>query len=316
MVSRRALLAGAVICAAIALGATLWIARRPPAAPTQPTAQEVAVKKVPVVVAARDLLKGERVSAADVRVVSLPEEQVPKDAVTNLGVVENAILLQEVPKDTPLRVFQLQPSPEQLREFRVPIGMRGFALYQPFTEGAADLLMPGDLVDVIATRRHGETTVAEVIVQRAQVLVAENFVPGKSREETMRQRILAQASQRTPTPPEPQQAQSTNALPQGEGRSGQAMMRRIVLAVTPEESVRLARALEEGRALTVLRNERDYLPTPPLRSPQVVPKEREVKTSPPPPPAPPAVTPVRPAPPPHTVVVYRGSQREELVFER
>ena len=40
-------------------------------------------------------------------------------------------------------------------------------------------------------------------------------------------------------------------------------MRRLVLAVTPQEALRLARAIEEGRALTVMRDERDFSPLPP-----------------------------------------------------
>ncbi len=316
MLSRRALLVGAVLCAGIALIATLWVARRPAAPPAPTAGQEPVVKKVSVVVAARDLSKGQRLSVADVRLVALPEEQVPKDAVSQVEVVENALLLQDVPRETPLRLSQVLPSPEHFREFRVPIGMRGFVLYQPFTEGAADLLLPGDLVDVIATRRQGEVTVAEVIVRGAQVLVAENFVPGKRREEMVRQRILAAAEQKTPSPPQPEPTQPPSALPEGEGSAAQATMRRIVLAVTPAEAVRLARALEEGRALTVLRNEQDHFPLPPLRSPQVLPKEREAAAPLRPRPTAPIVTPPSPMPAPHTVVVYRGTQREEVVFPR
>ena len=37
-------------------------------------------------------------------------------------------------------------------------------------------------------------------------------------------------------------------------------MRRLVLAVTPQEALRLARAIEEGRAITVMRNARDFSP--------------------------------------------------------
>lgn len=310
MPQRRVLLLAAVVCAGIALIVTLWMTRggKPPSAPT--SGQEVAVKKVPVVVAARDLPKGAKISSGDVRVVEFPEDKVPKDAVTDVEAVANSILLQEVPKDSPLRVSQLMPSPEQLREFSVPIGMRGFVLYQPFTEGAADILLPGDLVDVIATNRHGDVTVAEVIVRRAQVLVAENYVPGMRREEMIRQRILSRAAQTTPSPSEPQ---ATESAPTGEGEKSAATMRRIVLAVTPEEAVRLARALEEGRTLTVLRNERDYFLTPPLRSPERIP------TPTPPQPTRPIVqkeVPARPVMPVRTIVVYRGTQREEVVVSR
>ncbi len=312
MPQRRVLLLAAVVCAGVALVATLWVTRRGQGPSAPPVSQEQVVKKVPVIVAVRDLPKGARISSADVRVVEFPEDKVPKDAATSLEAVTNSILLQEVPKDTPLRISQLMPPPEQLREFSVPMGMRGFVLYQPFTEGAADILLPGDLVDVIATHRHGDTTVAEIIVRRAQVLVAENYVPGMSREEMLRQRILSRAAQTTPAPPEPQAAQPKPA-PEGEGTKAAATMRRIVLAVTPAEAVRLARALEEGRTLTVLRNERDYFLTPPLRSPEKLPTAAQPK---PPRPVVQQVTPSRPVTPVRTVVVYRGTEREEVIVTR
>lgn len=315
MPQRRMLLLAAVVCAVVALIATLWVTRREQAPSAPPTGQEPTVKKVPVVVATRDLPKGARLSSADVRIAELPEDQVPKDAVTDIELVSNSILLQKVSKDSPLRLSQLMPPPEQLREFSVPLGMRGFVLYQPFTEGAADILLPGDLVDVIATRRHGETTIAEIIVRRAQVLVAENYVPGVSREEMVRQRILSRAAQATPTPPEPKetQPQPTQPTPESETKAA-ATMRRIVLAVTPAEAVRLARALEEGRTLTVLRNERDYFMTPTLRSPERIPS-----TAPQPAPARPVarqITSTRPVSPARVIVVYRGTEREEVLVSR
>lgn len=316
MPQRRMVLLAAVVCAVIALVVTLWVNRRAqvPSAPT--TGQTPEAEKVTIFVAARDLPKGARISSADVRLIELPENQVPKDAVTDIETAKNSILMQEVSKDEPLRHSLLMPPPEKLREFSVPIGLRGFVLYQNFTEGAADILLPGDLVDVIATRRLDETTVAEVIVRRAQVLVAENYVPGMSREEMVRQKILSRAEQRTPAPPEPQPVQQQQPPPSPEGETkALATMRRIVLAVTPAEAVRLARAIEEGRALTVLRNERDYFLTPPLRSPKRVIESalhrRELHK-----PVPQPVPAVQPLKPVRTVIVYRGTEREEVIVGR
>jgi Flp pilus assembly protein CpaB len=84
MPQRRVLLLAAVVCAGVALVATLWVTRRGQGPSAPPAGQEQVVKKVPVIVAVRDLPKGARVSSADVRVVDLPEDKVPKDAVTNL----------------------------------------------------------------------------------------------------------------------------------------------------------------------------------------------------------------------------------------
>ncbi|MFN4178959.1 MAG: hypothetical protein ACK4I8_01495, partial [Armatimonadota bacterium] len=94
-----------------------------------------------------------------------------------------------------------------------------------------------------------------------------------------------------------------------------ATMRRIVLAVTPEEAVRLARALEEGRTLTVLRNENDYFLTPPLRSPEKVPSAAAPRPA-PTRPVVQQIAPTRPVAPARVIVVYRGTEREEVIVSR
>jgi len=301
-------------CLAAAIVATLWVWQR--RQPT-PSVSEQAVPKVKVFVAARDLPKGAKVAVTDLMPQEIPAPEAPKDAVTDPSQVADAILLENVRQGQPLRLTLLLPSPERRREFRVPMGLRGFVLYQPFTEGAADLLLPGDLVDVIATKRVGETTVAEVIVQRAQVLVAENYTPGMSREERLRQAAfapveqspMAAAAEARPSggqsQPPPQQRQPS--------QPPAATMRRLVLAVTPQEALRLARAIEEGRALTVMRNERDFSPLPPLRSPKSL-AVTQPSSRPAPPllrPSPPALSAV-PSRPLRTVTIYRGTQREEV----
>ncbi len=316
MAQRRRFLIAALLLV-VAIIATLWVWQR--RQPT-PSVGEQTVPKMKVFVATRDLPKGTKVTSTDLAPQEIPVADAPKDAVTDPAQAANAILLQDVRQGQPLRLTMLLPSPEQRREFRIPMGLRGFVLYQPFTEGAADLLLPGDLVDVIATKRVGEVSVAEVIVQRAQVLVAENYTPGMSREERLRQAAftpveqspIAAAAEARPaegqSQPEPAARQ-----PQQTGQPPAATMRRIVLAVTPQEALRLARAIEEGRALTVMRNERDFSPLPPLRSPQT-PTVSQPLSRPAPSvlqPSSPTLSAVTPRPV-RTVTIYRGTQREEV----
>jgi Flp pilus assembly protein CpaB len=310
---RRFLIAALLVVAAIIATFWVWQRRQP-----TPSVSEQTVPKMKVFVATRDLPKGTKVTSTDLAPQEIPVTEAPKDAVTDPAQAANAILLQDVRQGQPLRLTMLLPSPEQRREFRIPMGLRGFVLYQPFTEGAVDLLLPGDLVDVIATKRVGEVSVAEVIVQRAQVLVAENYTPGMSREERLRQAAfapveqspMAAAAEARPAEGQPQPA---TRQPQQTGQPPAATMRRIVLAVTPQEALRLARAVEEGRALTVMRNERDFSPLPPLRSPQTL-----AVSQPPSRPASPALQPSSPTlsavtpRPVRTVTIYRGTQREEV----
>lgn len=309
MQQRRMLLVVTIVLVVVAIGMTLWwfLSRRIVTSETPPTVQE---PKMKVVVAAMDLPQGITLIHRDVQVAEVPVGKAPQDVVTDTSEAVGAILTRDVREGTPLQRRFLQPPPEKLRGFSVPMGLRGVVLYQPFTEGAADILLPGDWVDVIATKKEGEVTVAEVIVRRAQVLVAEDYAPGMTKEERLRQQALTEAEKATPPLPEAQPGQQ--GQPQEQARPTPTM-RRLVLAVTPKEAVRLVRAMDEGRALTVLRNRQDFLPIPILRSPAARPVRRPEER----PPTTRPVTTVAPmVRPMQTIVVYRGTQREEIFISR
>ncbi len=306
MQQRRTLLVVTFVLLAAAVGVTLWVLSRRAAPPERPKAQE---PKMKVVVAATDLPQGATIVSRDIQVAEVPVEKAPQDAVTDVSEAVGAILTQDVQEGTPFQRRFLQPPPEKLRGFSIPMGLRGVVLYQPFTEGAADILLAGDWVDVIATKKEEAFTVAEVIVRRAKVLAAEDYAPGMTREERLRQQALTKAEQATPSLPELQPGQQ--GQPQEQARPTPTM-RRLVLAVTPQEGVRLVRAMEEGRALTVLRNRQDFLPIPVLRSPEARPVRRPEERHPTFRP----VTTVSTVQPMQTIVVYRGTQREEIIVSR
>jgi Flp pilus assembly protein CpaB len=311
---RRFLIAALLVVAAIIATFWVWQRRQP-----TPSVSEQIVPKMKVFVATRDLPKGTKVTSTDLAPQEIPVTEAPKDAVTDPAQAANAILLQDVRQGQPLRLTMLLPSPEQRREFRIPMGLRGFVLYQPFTEGAADLLLPGDLVDVIATKRVGEVSVAEVIVQRAQVLVAENYTPGMSREERLRQAAFAPVEQSPmaaaaearpaegqpqPATRQPQQNWSTSCRHDASHRLGSDTSGSLALSTS-----RRGRACFDGDAqrtglfapasLAVAPNAcRVPAAIPPCLLPALQPSSPTL----------PSVTP-RPV---RTVTIYRGTQREEV----
>lgn len=306
-----------VIFLAIAIGVTavVWMRRKQPLETTQEPL------KVRVVVAARDLPPRKILTSGDVTTAEISADKMPQGALMRVEEAVGSILLRSTMKGEVISQGSLQQTPEKLRKFSVPMGLRGFVLYQHFMEGAADVVLPGDWVDVIATKQievergAGTATLAEVIVRRAQVLVAEDYSPELSREERLRQQVLTKAEKMTPPPPEPQGQPSGAAKPVVEPPRPQVNVIRLILAVTAEEAVRMARALEEGRVLTVLRNERDIYPIPPLRSPEFRPQPVSRSVAPSVEIARPSTisAPVHPA---QTVVIYRGSQREEMLVGR
>ncbi len=287
----------------------------------EPTAEQ---PKVTILVAARDLPPGQIITEEDLKEVEVPADKVPAGVLAQPDEAVGSLVLRTVTQDQPLRRDLVQLPPDKLRKFSVPIGKRAYVLYQGFTEGAIDVVLSGDTVDIIATRRSpvggGEMMYAEVIVNRARVLLAEDYSPEKSREERLRQQALTAAERQTPAPPEPQPVTPEQQEQAAGGPRPPITQRRLVLAVTPEEAVRLARAQQEGRVLTVLRSEGDLMPIAGLSSPPWLkesPPVRQRPSVPPPRPAPRIYPLIRTAPAPvQSVVVYRGTQREEVVVTR
>ncbi|MCS7223816.1 MAG: Flp pilus assembly protein CpaB [Armatimonadetes bacterium] len=316
---RRLLLpAGLVIVAVIA---TMVVMRMRGAGDQPQPVPEV--PKAKIVVAARDLPPGQIITNEDVKEVELPVDKIPAGSLAGTEEAVGSLVLRTISREQPLRRDFVQIPPDKMRKFSVPIGRRAYVLYQGFTEGAIDVVLTGDTVDIIATRRRPlageEIFYAEVIVNRARVLLAEDYSPQRSQEERLRQQALAAAETRTPAPPEAQPSPQQPAQTQ-EPRAP-VTQRRLILAVTPEEAVRLARAQEEGRVLTVLRSEADLMPVAGLSSPRTY-RESVAAPSRPQPPRPartptPIVAPARPAVEPvHSVLVYRGTQREEVLVTR
>ncbi len=143
------------------------------------------MKMEKVVVAKRDLDAGTQVEPSDVMTVSWPAETVPKNAYTEVKDVVGRTVVGMVVANQPLLEGLMAPidSPGGLQAL-VPEGMRAVTVEVNESSGVAGLLVPGARVDVIATLRDGQDTVAKTIVENVRVTAIGRRLVRDPRDET------------------------------------------------------------------------------------------------------------------------------------
>ena len=122
-------------------------------------------RSVPVVVAARDLPRGTRLSADMLRQVGFPGRFAPPGAVAQPGQASGRVLLSGLAAGEPLTETRLAPRRAGPVASLVPEGYRAFAVTTSLPPGA---VRPGDHVDLLATfargQPHTETVASDVEV--------------------------------------------------------------------------------------------------------------------------------------------------------
>ncbi len=254
--------------------------------------QQVQVPQSQVVVAARALPTGTRLTDADVKLVGWPDNARIPGSYSKLEDVANRGIVVSVLENEPLTENKLAavgagaglpPS--------IPPGMRAISVRVNEVVGVAGFVTPGTHVDVLVTLRDNTNTITRVVTSNVQVLTA------------------------------------GTALEQDKAKSGQAMPSSVVtLLLTPEDAERVVLAGNDGTITLALRNPLDQEPTkspgmrrstlatggevavtaaaPAPQAPRPAPRPRPAAVAPPPPPPP-------PEPKPYTVEAIRGAKRTE-----
>lgn len=202
----------------------------------QAKAQAVAASRVttaPVVVAARDMVAGVTLKAADLSLKQWPLPGLPKDRFARVehlvgrvldgpAVAGEAILKSKlVPKDRSGGLSTL-----------VKPGMRAVTVGVDPVIGVAGFVQPGDRVDVVATVEIGkfaDDPTSRIVLQDVEVLaVGENVdVPGQEKKKSTKPR----------------------------------QVKVVTLQMNPAQSQRLALAASKSHLLLTLRNQRDHVMT-------------------------------------------------------
>lgn len=257
----------ATVCGALAS----WIAYRQV---TLPAPTQTGPKTVPVVVAAFDMPYGDAVEAAKLKLVAWPEESLPEGVYTKFEDAIGKLATTQILKGEPIT------------DRRVADNLGGSALANLIEKdkramtvrvndviGVGGFLLPGNRVDVLATRRvrgdDGQRAETRTILKNLKVLAVD------------------------------QQARTDKDDP--------VVVRAVTVEVDPKQAELLTEATQEGPVQLVLRNPMDAdvagEPEPPPPAPVVAKRKTEPKKLAPPPPPP------EPVEDPYTtpVTVIRGT---------
>jgi pilus assembly protein CpaB len=274
------------MAAAASFGVYLTIKRIP--------VREVEIAKTFVVVAARPLPTGVRISADDVRLAAWPASSVVSGSFSAVDDVVNRGLLSAAISNEPIVEAKLAPRAAGAGlPPSIPAGMRAMSVKVNDVIGVAGFIDPGTRVDLVVTMRKKDETESRTVVSNVQVLAA-----GR------------RADQQKPKDGKPGAAATTAV---------------VTLLVSPSDAERVALAQAEGSIMLVMRNPLDNEPTATtgVRTAMLLGHAADD----PPPPAPKApkirkpavVEAVAPSPPPpplrYTVEAIRAAKRTEEVVQ-
>jgi pilus assembly protein CpaB len=195
----------------------------------------VAMATQPVVVAAADLMLGAALKKEDLQVMSFPAGQAPAGAFAQPQEIVGRGLIVSVVKNEPILPAKLA-SKEAGAGLPpvIPDGMRAVSVRVNEVIGVAGYVLPGTHVDVVATAsptNQPADTTSKVVLANVLVLTAGTRIEQNQKD----------------------------------GKPVQVTV--VTMAVTPEQSERLALASTEGKIVLALRNPLDQSspPTPGMR---------------------------------------------------
>ncbi|MCS7254832.1 MAG: Flp pilus assembly protein CpaB [Armatimonadota bacterium] len=287
----------------------------------QPKPTKVEVPQVDVVVASTYIPPGRPILPRHVELVRMQATHVPQDAVRKIDEAIMRMPLQPISRGDVIRKSILLVPGSIARGYQVPIGERAVAIYVRAHNSTADVVMPGDIVDVFAiyefTDESGNRrTRSSLLAQAVRVLAVDEIVETGEATPVRMTESGTQQPQGAAEQPESRVAQI--------GRKPQVTMRRVVLSVTPIQAQKILGAAhaENTRLDIAIRNEADMSLVPVVEAamPKAATPQRRVsqpsvglqrRREPKAKPMPFAITP--PVAPVHTITVYRGTQREEVI---
>ena len=185
--------------------------------------REVEVANYHVVVAAKSLSMGTRVSNADVKLIPWPTKSPIANAFKDVKDVVDRGLLAAVVENEPITAGKLAPLEAGAGlPPSIPPGMRAMSVKVNEVVGVAGFVVPGTKVDILVTLDRREESVTRTVVSNVQVLTA-----GTNRD-------------------------------QEKARDGEPIDATVVtLMVTPLEAEKITLAQEQGNIMLALRNPLD-----------------------------------------------------------
>ncbi|MFD1695483.1 Flp pilus assembly protein CpaB [Roseibium aestuarii] len=183
----------------VALGAGLIAARlvmnTGTPAPQQSMLPDAAeVTREEVLVAARDIALGTKLSSADLKWAPWPVEAVPKGAVTKTRSPKGResyvgqLAKAQIYDGDPIRVERLVDTDQGFMAAMLPKGKRAIAVGVEAETTAGGFILPGDKVDLILTRsgrESGGSVRSETILENIRVLAIDTVTAGEKEQKTL-----------------------------------------------------------------------------------------------------------------------------------
>jgi pilus assembly protein CpaB len=194
-------------------------------------------KTIKVAAVSRDLPAGAKLGRTDLKLIAIPEKDLPKSALLDLSMAEGRALLFPLTANEPLTANKLSSTlgAEGLSA-TIPAGMRAVSISATDISAVAGLLQPRSHVDVLFTR---PGSMAEALTTTVLEDVTVLSVGRTTEAQQVQSAPVAGAAQQTQT--------SLNVSQQ----------RAVTLLVTPEEARKLELARNQGRLSLALRNPLD-----------------------------------------------------------
>lgn len=201
-----------LLAAGAAIYTNAWLKQQVPGSNTA-----VAAEGTPVVYAAMDIPYGQPIERRHLKIKMMPNDLVPQSGINDPVEVEGMIPLQDILAGDALRKERLSDHQEgaTLAALIAP-EKRAFTVRVNDVVGVAGFLLPGNHVDIIATKNEGKSVRAKTVLKDIKVLAVDQ---------------KARTDQNDPI-----------------------VVRAVTLELTPKESEELAKAREEGRIQLTLRN--------------------------------------------------------------
>lgn len=208
-----------VISLALAVGAALlarnWLQERMETTSSDPDTQSV-------VLAATEIPYGESIEASHVRVANYPADLAPPESFQAIADVVGQVANQTIYPDEIIVAKRVATNPGGSSLAAVlEKGKRAVTVRVNDVLGVAGFLLPGNRVDVVATKRRGNDMASETILTDIQVLAVDQLA--------------------------------------AQGKDDPVLVRAVTLAVTPEQAERLVKATQEGQVQLTLRNPLDNM---------------------------------------------------------
>ena len=180
------------------------------------------LQTVGIVVALVDIPLGSTINPNQVGISAWPKETYPKDAFANAKSTEGRMALRDFVRGEPIVESKLVPAAgagSGILSLKVPAKMRAFSVKVNEVVGVGGFIIPGSRVDVVVTISAGQRQqeqISKIVLENILVLAAGQVIEQKE--------------------------------------SKPVTVNTVTLAVTPEDSEKLALASNDGKIQLVLRN--------------------------------------------------------------